>query len=179
MLCTRVLSIYSKLLQGSVRTFILHTSLESEKLMLFHCFFFLFFWQSLKAICTWVMLLLKLITNETGFFYSRSKPFLHELFHYLKWSWMETGYFTVSWGGGATWGMLKFRKDTFFLKILSQNVRHNPDLVGGLVEKLSTVYGMWGIILVSFSDGYSLPLQQLRMPNCKCPHMCIYMQVIW
>ena len=29
-----------------------------------------------------------------------------------------------------------------FLKILSQNVRHNPDLVGGLVEKLSTVYGM-------------------------------------
>ena len=36
------IDILHKLLQGSVRTFILHTSLQSEKLMLFHCFFFFF-----------------------------------------------------------------------------------------------------------------------------------------
>ena len=82
-------------------------------------------------------------------------------------------------GGGGNMRHAEVSQRHIFLKILSQNVRHNPDLVGGLVEKLSTVYGMWGIILVSFSYGYSLPLQKLRMPNCKCPHMCIYMQVIW
>ena len=88
-------------------------------------------------------------------------------------------YFPQGGGGGGNMRHAEVSQRHIFLKILSQNVRHNPDLVGGLVEKLSTVYGMWGIILVSFSYGYSLPLQKLRMPNCKCPHMCIYMQVIW
>ena len=59
---------------------------------------------------------------------------------------------------GGKWGMLKSHKDNF-LMILSQNVRHNPHLVGGLVNKLSTVYGMQNIILVSFSYGSSLPLK--------------------
>ena len=68
--------------------------------------------------------------------------------------------------------MLKSHKDNF-LMILSQNVRHNPHLVGGLVNKLSTVYGMQNIILVSFSYGSSLPPQKLRPPNCTCPN--IYM----
>ena len=58
-------------------------------------------------------------------------------------------------GGGGNMRHAEVSQRHIFLKILSQNVRHNPDLVGGLVEKLSTVYGMWGIILVSFSYGYS------------------------
>ena len=45
-------------------------------------------------------------------------------------------------GGGQHEAIAEVSQRHIFLKILSQNVRHNPNLVGGLVKKLSTVYGM-------------------------------------
>ena len=83
--------------------------------------------QSLKAVRSWTISLIKLIMNKTGIFYSRSKPTVRELFRCYNLILNETGIFASTdnlqklilvsvrnyskpWKNNQT---VKFRRDSF------------------------------------------------------------------